>query len=130
MIDFKVKVEDTSSRVTDAVKKTAFRNFSHAAASIRKDAASTLERAEGPSEPGSPPHTHKGSQLKRSLRYDADERGAVIGPLASMVGESAAAHEFGGVYKGTDFDERPFMQPALDRAIPRLGGDWAGAVGE
>src|SRR6185369_9630139 len=104
MFALQVKVEDTTKRVEDAAEKAAFRNFGHAAASIRKDAQSTIEKSESASAPGTPPHTRRGL-LKRAIRFDADRRRAVIGPVASLVGESGAAHEFGGEYKGEDYPE-------------------------
>ena len=112
MFAVQVKVEDTTKRVADAAEKAAFRNFGHAAASIRKDAIASIEKAPHgqASEPGTPPHTRRG-QLPRAIRYDATKDGAIVGPVASLVGESGAAHEFGGTYKGQDYPERPFMEP-------------------
>lgn len=130
MIGVKVKVEDRLHKVAKAADKAAFQNFRHAAASISKDAKASLDKAEGPSAPGSPPHTHKGTYLRRAVRYAADKEGAVIGPMASVVGEVGAVHEFGEVFKGSDFEERAFMGPALERALPRLAADWAGTIGE
>lgn len=130
MISSKTKIEDNTAKVLKAKDDAAFRNFGHAAASISKDVKSTLETAAGPSAPGTPPHTHRGAFLRRAVRFAADKEGAVIGPMASVVGEAGAAHEFGGDYKGTDFPERPFMEPALDRAVPRFAGEWRGSIGE
>ena len=86
--------------------------------------------AEGPSVPGQPPHTHKGTYLRRAVRWDADKTSAVIGPMASIVDQAGAVHEFGQVRLGTDYPERPFMLPALERALPRFAGQWQGSVGE
>ena len=129
MFSLSFKYEDQSSRLKDATEKAAFRNFGHAAASIRKDVISTIEKQAGPSDPGTPPHTHAGGFLKRAIAYFADKLGAVVGPLHSVVGESGHAHEFGGYYLGTQFPERPFMYPALQRAIPRFAEDWKGSIG-
>ena len=128
MFALQVKVEDKFKRVADAAQEAKFRNFGHAAASIRKDAISTIEKSEKASEPGSPPHTRRG-QLPRAIRYAVDKDGAVIGPMASVVGESGAAHELGGSYKGEDYPARPFMAPALERAEPRFADDWRGSIG-
>lgn len=132
MIGLSVKIENRFDRVAKAADKAAFKNFRHAAASISKDMKASLEKApQGePSEPGEPPHTHRGTFLKRAIRYEADEQGAVIGPLHSIVGIVGGVHERGEVYKGTDYPERPFAEPALERAIPRIGGDWRGSIGE
>jgi phage gpG-like protein len=127
------KYIDKSRKVQRAADKAAFRNFGHAAASIRKDAAASIKRAKGPSSRGQPPHTRRGrgrGALKRSIRFHATKEDAVIGSRFSIVGESGSAHEFGGRYKGDHFDERPFMGPALDRAASRFGSDWAGTIGE
>ncbi|MCE9555917.1 MAG: hypothetical protein K8T91_21420 [Planctomycetes bacterium] len=125
----KIRTEDKLHRVADAAKKAAFRNFGHAAASIRKDAMASIERSDAPSEPGEPPHT-AGGLLPRSIAYAVDENGAVIGPRASVVGQAGAAHEHGETFHGDDFPQREFMGPALDRAIPRIGGEWKGSIGE
>lgn len=132
MIGLKVKTENTMQRVRDAANKAAFKNFRHAAASISKDMKASIEKApQGEaSEAGEPPHTHRGQFLKRAVRWDADDKGAVIGPIASIVGEAGAVHEFGEVYHGVDYPERPFAGPTLERAIPRIAGEWAGSIGE
>jgi len=124
------KLIDTSKRVTAAADKAAFKNFAHAAARISKDAKASIEKTDGPSLPGSPPHTHRGSFLRRGIRFAADKQGAVIGPMASVVGEAGSAHEFGGEFKGSDFPERPFMGPALEQNIDRFASTWQGSIGE
>jgi hypothetical protein len=129
MFGLKVKVIDGMARVRAEADRAAFKNFGHAAASISRSAKSSIERASGPSEPGQPPHTHKRVFLRRAIRYAANKRGAVIGPIASIVGQSAHAHEFGGDYKGTEYPARPFMGPALVKAAPRFAGEWRGSIG-
>lgn len=129
MFTVTVKTVDRTKRVKDASDKAAFRNFRHAAASIRKDAAAAIEVSPDPSPPGQPPHT-KRRQLARAIRFDADKEGAVIGPRASVVGQAGSVHELGGRYKGQEFPERPYMLPALERAIPRFAGSWQGSIGE
>jgi hypothetical protein len=54
---------------------------------------------------------------------------AVVGPRASFVGESASGHEFGGYYRDRLLPERSFMLPALERAVPRFGGEFEGSIG-
>lgn len=129
MFTTKVKIEDRTKRVKTAAEQAAFRNFAHAAASIRKDAASSIEVSPEPSAPGEPPHTRR-RLLPRSMRFAADKEGAVVGPQASVAGQAGSAHEFGGRYKGQSFPQRPFMLPALERAIPRFAGSWRGSIGE
>lgn len=142
MIGSSFKYEDNSKRVADAVDRAEYRNLGHAAASIRKEAIESIESGDGPSLPGTPPHTHtqkltkKGKvrkgQLPRAIVYDNDKESdtAVIGPRESVVGTSGEAHEFGGDYKGQDFPERPFMGPALDKNIDRFASSFAGSIGE
>lgn len=129
MIGVSFQFDDRTKAVTDAAEKAAFKNFGHAAARISKDVKASLEKADGPSSPGKPPHTHRGTFLRRAIRYAADKQGAVIGPVASLVGTAGQAHEFGGTYKGQDFPERPFMLPALLNNTDRFAADWQGSIG-
>src|SRR5262245_22397120 len=130
MIGVEVKTENQTQRVADAVGRAAFRNFGHAAARISKDAKASLITAEGPSPPGSPPHTHRGAFLRRAIRFDATKEDAVIGPMASVVDEVGRAHELGEEFHGQLFDERSFMQPALEKNLDRFAADWEGSIGE
>jgi hypothetical protein len=116
--------------VLKAEEKAAFENVGHAAASIRKDAIESIIKQEGASPAGTPPHTRRG-QLQRAITFDysKDLQSALIGPRASLVGLSAVPEEFGGEYKGHEYPMRPFMLPALERAIPRFASSWAGSVG-
>lgn len=130
MIDAKLIVEQLrTAAVLNATDEAAFRNFGHAAARIRKDAAASIQTSDDPSQPGKPPHTQRG-QLRRALRFAADKQGAVIGPRASFVGTSGEAHELGGSYRGEQYPERPYMQPALEQNLDRFAQDWAGSIGE
>ena len=136
---------DLSKAVLADSDRAAFKNISHAAASIRKQEIASIQPGEGPSSPGSPPHTHPGvvksgkrkGQLRqgflpRSIAFDVDKARdeAVIGPRASIVGESAAAHEFGGEYKDATYPQRPFALPALQANLDRFAAEWQGSIGE
>lgn len=129
MFGLKIKTEDRTKRVKDAADKAAFRNFGHAAASIRKDVVASIETSPEPSPPGEPPHTRR-RLLPRAMRFAVDKQGAVIGPMASVAGQVGSAHEFGGQFRGDQYPERPFMLPALERAVPRFAGQWRGLIGE
>lgn len=140
MIGAIVDYVDQTERVAKAARKATYRNVFHAAASIRKTAVESIEPGDGPSAPGTPPHTHtqkvtkKGKvrkgQLPRAIVFKAEKEEAVIGPRFSVVGEAGSAHEFGGEYKGEDFPERSFMGPSLDENEERFAGSFAGSIGE
>jgi len=134
MIFFKSKVtmpirdKRTGRFVTDK----AFKNVGHAIASIAKDARGSIKVSKKTaSNPGQPPKTRGQRKLKKAIRYFVNkEKGyAVAGPRKSVFGTAAKAHEFGGRYKDEVFDKRPFMQPALERAIPRFPGSFRGSIG-
>jgi hypothetical protein len=131
MIGLTFQFDDQTNRVASASDQAKFRNLGHAAASIRKTAIESIPVAEGPSEPGTPPHTRR-RQLKRAIKFDNDKTSqtAVIGPEASIVGEAGAAHEFGGEFRGEDYPERSFMEPALEANTDRFASEWAGSIGE
>ena len=129
MISFAISIQESFRQLEETAKKAQFRNNEHAAASIRKDAAASIVTADGPSPPGSPPHTHRRAFLRRAIRFESAGDSFVIGPRESIVGTSGAASEFGGTYKSDQFDARPFMAPALSRAIPRLAGSYRGSIG-
>lgn len=123
--------------------RAAFKNVSHAAATIRKDVLQSIRMSDEPSRPGTPPNTRlrftrKGKVRKGAIQaavvYAADRSGddpfAMIGPRHSVLGEAGAAHEFGGMFRGDDYPERPFMGPALDRNLDRFGESFRGSIGE
>ncbi len=133
-VDVKVWQAMKWDGLKEAVRKGSFRSMSHAAANISKTAKELIIKDRDPSSPGLPPHTKFG-RLRKAIRYaagknfDANQIGAVIGPIGSAMGKSASAHEFGGDYKGTTMPSRPFMIFALYKAAPRLAGEWRGSIG-
>lgn len=131
MIGIRFNFTDTTKNVSEASEKAEFRNIGHAAAAIRKTMVSSIIKDEGPSAPGTPPHTRR-RQLNRAIRFDNDRKAkrAIIGPRYSVVGTSASAHEFGGEYKGEFFDERPFAEPALRANEPRFAESFEGSIGQ
>lgn len=129
MISVVTKVVDRLDRIEKAAKPANFRNLGHAAASIRKAAAASIVTSPEPSEPGTPPHTRNRNFFRRAIRFDVQENEAVIGFMESMVGPAAAAHEFGGEFRGQDYPARPTMGPALEEALPRLAENWRGTIG-
>lgn len=135
------KIENKFKRVQDAADKAAFRNIRRAAFQLFTVERDSIKQADGPSAPGTPPHTHTGGFTKkgkikrgflpRSFAYSADRsrKDAVIGPRASIVGESASAHELGGDYKGERYPERSFAKPALEKINPEFAGSFANSIG-
>jgi hypothetical protein len=72
--------------------------------------------------------------LRRSIRYAVIKRGAsrrssvVIGPVPEVISLVGAAHEYGGMFRGRKYPERPYMRPALGRIVPRLPLMWRNSV--
>jgi hypothetical protein len=142
VIAIAVQIADHFDRIQPAVERASYQNLAHAAASIRKDAIASIEEKEGPSLPGTPPHTHTAKttrtgkrrlgHLPRAIVFhnDRQAKSAVVGPRQSVVGTAGQAHEFGGEYKEETFPERPFMNPAMTRNIDRFAADWQGSIGE
>lgn len=129
MIGLDVIIDNRFYRVTDAADAATARNLNHIAAIVRKSAIESIEISDEPSELGEPPHTRGERRLPRSIQFDVGED-AVIGPSYAVVGLSAAAHEFGEEFKGQDFDERPFMLPALMDNLDRFHESWRGSIGD
>lgn len=113
------------------VSQKAFKNIMHAIATIAKDAKASIKRSDKPANPGQPIHTRKGD-AKLAIRFAADpeKKSAVAGMRFSVVGESGRAHEIGGEFKGERYEKRPTMLPALERAVPRMAGQFTGSIGE
>ncbi len=132
---FKVSVtfKRNDKTVLKQADKANFKNLTHAAASIRKLAASSITRApKGKhSQKGRPPHTHRGAFFRRALRWYVEKQieVALIGFAHSVIGEVGALHEFGESRGGIDFPKRPTLAPALKQAAPRLGDHWQGTIG-
>lgn len=120
-------IQMEQQRIEQAARQANYRSFGHAAASLRKDVIASIEKApQGvASRPGTPPNTHKRNFLKRSIAYDANVDGAVIGPRKSVVGEAGAIHEFGE----ENHPQRAFMRPGLERASSRLNAAWQDSIG-
>jgi hypothetical protein len=152
MIAVESKVTDLTERVKKAVERAAFKNFAHAAASIRKEAIASIKitkevvgyitrksktgkrrrvKVFRPSPRGTPIHSHRNKGfVSRGIRFDATKEGAVVGPANSVYGEVMKAHEFGGQFRGQNFDARPTMAPALENNLDRFANSWRGSVTE
>lgn len=126
-----VKVMERWKAVREAARKAAEKNLFHAAAGIRKDEIASIQKSPFASDPGSPPHTRR-KQLPNAIIFNVDKAAmsAVIGPRGSRVGTSAAAHEFGGDYRGQAFPKRSFARPAMEGRLKSFAGSFAGSIGE
>lgn len=120
------------------VSTRTFNSLFHAAMAIRKSAIASIRVSPNPSSPGLPPHTRKPrgkrrgtGRLKSSIRFEVNKKEgyALIGPISSVLGDIARAHEFGGRYKKGNYPARPFMRPALERNLHRFAGSYAGNFG-
>jgi len=132
MFSTQARIIVTPKKVENAADKAAYRNFFHAAASIRKDARASIKRSKKKSQPGEPIRTRRGrggGLAKRSVLYRADRDGAVIGFASSKIDQAMQTHEHGGVRGGVRFPARPTMAPALQRNLARFHREWRGAIG-
>ena len=129
MVGIKVRTRSEIPKVLRKVRRANIQNLGHAGAALRLTAKRSIRKSPNPSALGKPPHTRRG-RLRRAILYGvekAQER-VVIGPAYHIVGRSAMAHEFGGIYRRQRFDRRSFMGPALEKIRPRLPRFWAGSV--
>jgi hypothetical protein len=148
------KVVDQTKRLVAAEERARYKNFPHAAASIRKSVIAGIKitketigwittkrtskrgkriraRVYRPSPPGTPVHSHRNKGfVSRGVKFSADKDGAVIGFANSVYGDVMRVHEYGGVRFGQIFPPRPTVEPGLKDNLDRFAGDWRGAIGE
>ena len=132
MLKLDLRFESQVQAVETAVNFAARRVLKRIGYLIAQDAKQSIKTSAMPSRPGTPPNTRGGGRksLRASIFYDATDEDVVIGPRFSFVGDSAQAHEFGVSRFGEDFDERPFMGPALGRNTSRFADEWQGSIGQ
>ena len=122
-----VKIVKRFDKVKKAVDTSVLETFGDAARLTRAIARRSIRERSGTNyaRPGQPPKTRFGG-LKKSILYDLDKKReeAIIGPAFSRMGEAAAAHEKGGMFRGRRYDARPYMWPAFEKIIPRLPRIW------
>ncbi len=117
-----------------AARKSAITTLPRAGALIRAIARNSLGRKKGKtskeraSAPGQPPNTR--GLLRRSIRFELinNKTGVIIGPDANLISNAGKAHEFGGRFRREVYPKRPFMGPALEKALPKLPRLWAKSV--
>lgn len=127
MLKIGATIQSQQDSVLNAVKSRSRDAMAHLAAKVRLAAQSSITTSEEPSPPGSPPHTRQG-QLRRAIVFDVGESDAIVGPRASIVGPIGELMEFGGEFFGRDYEDRPFMGPALEEAIDDFAGQWSGSL--
>lgn len=132
MFNATATIEDRTNRVKDAAKKASYERLGHGAASISKTMKESIEKSKEASAEGSPPNTRGrgGHNLKGAIRFDSNAIDAVVGPIASFVGQAGEAHEFGGEYKSQKFPKRSFAGPALEASVDRFAAGWTGSIAE
>jgi len=93
--------------------------------SIRKTNAPASGAGAKNSKPGKPPLSHGPKHtLKNSIRFDPSRikrfKSVTVGPASFKTDGFGKFHEFGLQRGQTKFKKRPFMGPAIEKAIPKL----------
>jgi hypothetical protein len=125
-MNVKVKTKWDGNKVKKPMEEATYKSLNQAAASLRLIAKRSIRKRKKPSPAGTPPSTQT-SRLPRSIVFFVDRKRsyAIVGPSYDLIGPAGAAHEQGGMLRGTDYDQRPFMVPAMEKIIPRLPSMWA-----
>lgn len=131
MVGFKPgKYVDEGEKVAKAVRKAGWDALRRLGFLIRSKAQASIADEKGPSEPGTPPHTHTAGkrskgQLPKSILYGTPDEGppsVIVGPSVNVVGTVGKVLEEGGTRKNDSYEPRPFMAPALAAEIGELPG--------
>jgi hypothetical protein len=126
----KIETSAKASFNAEAVKRPyqagKVRSLQHAGGVIRLIASRSIRVTKRkPGQPGGPPNSRGGAgSMKSAIAYALASGVVVIGYRFSVIGTVGAVHEFGQNYKGQQFDKRPTLGPALERAIPRIPEGW------
>lgn len=136
-MEWKVKYVDASAALLKEFRKAKFRALRRLGFKVMRRAQASIHDEKGPSEPGTPPHTHPGEntlggskkgQLPISIKYDTEKPGpesldaVIVGPSEAVVGKAGKPHEHGGWFRGMYYEPRPFMGPALGEEAGELPG--------
>lgn len=126
---YSVRIDFDEDRLMGAVKHAGKRNLRRAGAYIRKAARHAVHKSKNASAAGTPPNTRRGL-LKRSILFgvESDGMSVVIGPAKSLIGISMTAHEFGGMYRGRKYPQRPLMGPTLKNTASQLPKLWQDSI--
>lgn len=125
----KQKTQFDTEKIKKKVRKANIESLSGAGAYIRRVARNKIIQSPNSAPVGSAPHSRRG-QLKKSLLFGVDRQrnSVVIGPAASLIGQSMVAHEYGGKYRKERYPRRPLMGPSLQQSRSRLPAMWADSV--
>lgn len=129
MVGMKVKTRDDIPRVLRAAKRAKIDSITRAAAYTRTVIKRKIGRRKSPRAKGQSMTSPTGRGTK-SIVFAADRKSetAIIGPTHRVVGRSLSAHEHGGKYKGDKIAKRPFAEPGLEAAAPKLDDFWRGSL--
>jgi phage gpG-like protein len=125
-VNVKVKKDWKGEKVKKKIDDATFKSFSHAAASLRLIAKRSIRKSKKASMPNTPPKTQT-SRLPKSIVFFVDKKNryAIIGPSSDLIGVVGGVHEQGGLFKGAEYPQRPFMVPAMEKIQGRLPSYWA-----
>lgn len=126
MIKMKAHTNFDIAKVQKIRDREDYRTLGRAGAFVRSVMRRKVGRRKTPRPAGQPMASPSG--LARSsivFSVDRKSRSVVIGPLKRMFGGLGQLHEFGGVYKGRRYPARPYSQPSLEQAQPKIDEFWA-----
>lgn len=116
--------------VRDETERSLFKAGSFLRTATRrsiKTPPKKAQKASGRQKPSSPrgkaPYSHKPRRaLRNSILFEVNRstKSVLVGPSGSATDGFAKYHEFGGRRGSNKFPRRPFMGPALRKALPSL----------
>jgi len=112
------KINFQSDKLLKAADRANQSALMHMGAFVRKTAQRGIRAKKTPSAPGSAPNTQT-KWLRRQIVfvYEWESKSVLIGPW--LVPWLNMLHEHGGRdIRGVEYAPRPFMGPALERAVP------------
>ena len=147
MIGFKLRTMQShffdSAKVISAAGRAKRKVLSKFGAFVRRTAKSSIRKRKKTSSPGSPP-TNRTGLLKKFIffGYIPESQSVVVGPikLNSKIGETPRVLEFGGkttvVKRGAkskskktvSIAARPYMNPAMNKELPKLSDMWKNSI--
>ena len=129
MIGYRVTTRSDVNKVIRKARRENPRRLGHGAALIRLTARRSIRTSKRPAPKGHPPHTRGQKRLRNAILYvvERQRERALAGPSHRIAGVSGGEHEHGLDWR-KPMDERPFMQPALEKTAPRLPREWGGFV--